>query len=91
MLNYFRDRKRLGYIVGAMLLGIVIVSFIVLYIPDFTGQLGDAPGTSVASVEGRTITAKEFLDSYRRLERMYRQQLGERYSQQMMQQLGLAG
>jgi len=78
-------------LLGAALLGFVILSFIVLYFPDFMQQAGaNAPvGGEVASVEGRSITAKEYLESYRRLERMYRTQLGERYNPAMMAQLGL--
>jgi len=88
MLGYFRNRQRLGYMVGSFLLVLVIFAFIVFYIPDFIGQ-GSAAPSEVAWVEGRPISAKAYLESYRRLERMYRAQLGERYSPALMQQLGL--
>ena len=40
MLKYFRDRKRMGYMVGVILLGLVIFAFIAFYIPDFLAPAG---------------------------------------------------
>ncbi len=37
MLKYFRNRKTFGYLVGSFLLFLVIIAFVILYIPDFVG------------------------------------------------------
>ncbi len=90
MLKYFRNRKTLGYLVGTILLGLVIVAFIVLYIPDFMGPAaGVSLSDEVARVEGISISAQQFLQRYRMQEQMYRTQLGDRYSPALMRQLGI--
>jgi peptidyl-prolyl cis-trans isomerase D len=89
MLKYFRNRKSLGWLVGAGLLLLVILAFVVFYIPDFLSPKGRA-GTSgaVAWVEGKPISSQEFLRSYQAQENQYRQQLGAQYSPELMKQLG---
>ncbi len=89
MLKYFRNRKSMGWLVGAFLLGVVILAFILLYIPDFLSPNGGATGTgNVAWVEGKPISSQEFLQSYHAQENRYRQQLGGQYSPELMKQLG---
>jgi peptidyl-prolyl cis-trans isomerase D len=89
MLKYFRNRKSLGYLVGAMLLGLVILAFVAFYIPDFLSATGAAGGSGeVAWVEGTPISSQEFLRSYRAQEQQYRQQLGAQFSPDLMRQLG---
>jgi peptidyl-prolyl cis-trans isomerase D len=88
MLKYFRDRKSLGWFVGAGLLGLVILAFVAFYIPDFLGATGATSGGQVAWVEGTPISSQEFLRSYRAQEQQYRQQLGAQYSPDLMRQLG---
>jgi peptidyl-prolyl cis-trans isomerase D len=89
MLKYFRNRKSLGYLVGAMLLGLVILAFVAFYIPDFLSATGAAGGSGeVACVEGTPISSQEFLRSYRAQEQQYRQQLGAQFSPDLMRQLG---
>ncbi len=88
MLKYFRDRKSLGYVVGALLLGLVILAFIAFYIPDFLSATGATASGEVAWVDGTPITSQEFLRSYRAQEQQYRQQLGSQFSPDLMRQLG---
>jgi peptidyl-prolyl cis-trans isomerase D len=88
MLKYFRDRKSLGYFVGAVLLGLVILAFIAFYIPDFLRATGATSSGQVAWVEGTPISSQEFLRTYRAQEQQYRQQLGAQYSPDLMRQLG---
>jgi peptidyl-prolyl cis-trans isomerase D len=88
MLKYFRDRKSLGYVVGAMLLGLVILAFIAFYIPDFLNATGATSSGEVAWIDGTPITSQEFLRSYRAQEQQYRTQLGSQFSPDLMRQLG---
>lgn len=88
MLKYFRDRRSIGWLVGAGLLFLVIAAFILLYIPDFMGPATGASTGNVAWVDGAAISAQEFLRSYRNQESRYRQQLGSQFSPDMMRQLG---
>ncbi len=88
MLKYFRDRRSLGWLVGAFLLIMVIFAFVVFYIPDFLTPTGAAGSGEVAWVEGTPISSQEFLRSYRAQEQQYRQQLGPQFSPDLMRQLG---
>ena len=84
MLKYFRNRKTIGYLVGSALLVLVILAFIVLYIPDFMGPGASASlSDEVANVEGVSISARLFLQRYRAQERMYRAQLGNQMTPAM--------
>ncbi len=71
-LAFMRRHRRWLYV----FLWIVILAFIVLYFPDFTGsRSGNGAGQAVAEVGGREISAGEFQRAYvqqrQRLERMY--------------------
>ena len=88
MLKYFRNRKSLGWLVGAFLLFLVILAFVAFYIPDFLTPTGVAGSGEVAWVEGTPISSQEFLRSYRAQEQQYRQQLGSQFSPDLMRQLG---
>src|SRR3990172_2879351 len=88
MLKYFRNRKSLGWLVGAFLLILVIFAFVAFYIPDFLRGTGVAGSGEVAWVEGPPISSQEFLRSYRAQEQQYRQQLGPQFSPDLMRQLG---
>ena len=88
MLKYFRDRKSIGWLVGAFLLVLVIFAFVAFYVPDFmTDSVGGATG-NVAWVEGTPIASAEFLRTYRAQENQYRAQLGAQFSPDLMRQLG---
>jgi peptidyl-prolyl cis-trans isomerase D len=88
MLKYFRNRKSLGWLVGAFLLILVIFAFVAFYIPDFLTGTGVAGSGEVAWVEGTPISSQEFQRSYRAQEQQYRQQLGPQFSPDLMRQLG---
>jgi peptidyl-prolyl cis-trans isomerase D len=88
MLKYFRNRKSLGWLVGAFLLVLVIFAFVAFYIPDFLTTTGVAGTGEIAWVEGTPISSQEFLRSYRAQEQQYRQQLGPQFSPDLMRQLG---
>src|SRR4029079_5562531 len=70
-------------------LAIVILAFIVLYIPSFLKQ--DAAGNNdvVASVEGRAITVGRFRQAYQRQMQSYRAQFGGNVDERMLKQLGI--
>ena len=90
MLKYFRNRKSVGWFLGAFLLMLVIVAFVALYIPDFMRPSGVAGSTGdVAWVDGDPISSRAFSRGYRVQESMYRQQMGEQYSPDLLRQLGL--
>ncbi len=89
MLKYFRNRKTIGYAVGSVMLVLVIVAFIALYLPDFMGPGGAGPSNEVANVEGISISAQQFLQTYQMQERVYRAQLGGQYNPALLKQLGL--
>lgn len=90
MLKYFRNKKTMGYLVGSGLLVLVIVAFIILYIPDFMAPAGGAiPGGEIANVAGVSISAQQFVQRYRAQERLYRAQLGNQFDPGLMKQLGL--
>ena len=88
MLKYFRNRKSLGWLVGAFLLVLVIFAFVAFYIPDFLKTTGVSRTGEIAWVEGTPISSQEFLRSYRAQEQQYRQQLGPQFSPDLMRQLG---
>src|SRR3982750_1345707 len=70
-------------------LAIVILAFIILYIPSFMRP--DAAGNSdvVASVEGREITVGRFRQAYQRQMQAYRAQFGGNVDEKMLKQLGI--
>jgi peptidyl-prolyl cis-trans isomerase D len=70
-------------------LAVVILAFIVLYIPSFLKP--DAAGNSdvVASVEGRDITVARFRQAYQRQMQAYRAQFGGNVDERMLKQLGI--
>lgn len=80
-------------------LGLVVVAFILLYIPDFIGGRrnpigGGQPGAynlndAVASVEGRRITAGEFRRTYMSQLQQYQQAYGGQMNEQLLKQLGI--
>jgi peptidyl-prolyl cis-trans isomerase D len=71
-------------------LALVILAFIILYIPSFLDQdPGAAPGDVIAEVEGREITAREFQRVYRQQIQAYQSQYGGNISEQLIRQLGI--
>ena len=82
-----RMRRHKGWLKWS--LAIVILAFIILYIPSFMEQ--DVAGNSdvVASVEGREITVGKFRQAYQRQMQAYRSQFGGNVDERMLKQLGI--
>src|SRR2546430_9112434 len=72
-------------------LGLVCLAFIIFYIPDFLrGNGADAAsGDTIASVEGRDISAGEFRRTYQAQLQAYRSAYGANMSEQLLKQLGV--
>src|SRR4026209_1295354 len=75
-------------------LAIVVLTFVLLYIPDFvqTTPTGTGAGARevVAEINGRTVTACDFQQRYVSQVAAYRQQFGGSLNSQLLRQLGLA-
>src|SRR5215471_16153834 len=72
-------------------LAIVVVSFVLLYIPSFLGDStqGAAGNSVVASVDGRDITAARFRRVYQQQMQQYRQSYGDKVDERLLKQLGI--
>jgi len=78
-------------------LGLVVLAFIVFYIPDFVGQrrpLGGREGGPsardvVAEVDGRPLRAGDFQQRYVAQVQAYRTQFGGAMNEQLLRQLGV--
>jgi peptidyl-prolyl cis-trans isomerase D len=84
-----RMRRHKGWLKWS--LAIVVVSFILLYIPSFLSEgSGVASNNSVvADVEGREITAQQFRRVYEAQIASYRQQYGGNVDERLLKQLGI--
>jgi peptidyl-prolyl cis-trans isomerase D len=89
-----RMRRHKGWLKWS--LGLVVVAFILLYVPDFIGGGNPAQGTgsyglgdSIANVEGRTITAGEFRRTYLNQLQAYQNAYGGQMNEQLLKQLGI--
>ena len=74
-------------------LAIVVLTFVLLYIPDFvqttpTGT-GAGPREVIAEINGRTVTAGDFQQRYLSQVQAYRQQFGGSLNDQLLRQLGI--
>jgi len=77
-------------------LGLVVVAFILLYIPDFLGgggpssfNVGTDLSQTIAQVEGRAITAGEFRRAYMNQVQAYQNAYGGQMNEQLLRQLGI--
>jgi peptidyl-prolyl cis-trans isomerase D len=72
-------------------LGLVVLAFVIFYIPDFLrGNGADAAaGETVARIEGQDITANEFRRTYQAQLQAYRSAYGGQMSEQLLKQLGV--
>ena len=72
-------------------LGLVVLAFVIFYIPDFLrGNGADAAaGETVARIEGQEITANEFRRTYQAQLQAYRSAYGGQMSEQLLKQLGV--
>src|SRR3979490_1856268 len=70
---------------------LVVLAFIIFYIPDFLRGSGTdaAAGETIASVEGRAITSGEFRRTYQAQLQAYRSAYGGNMSEQLLKQLGI--
>lgn len=90
ILEYFRNRRSVGWFFGAGLLGLVILAFVALYFPDFMGDPATAAmRRGVAWVDDETIPASDFLERYRQLAQQYQEQTQGQFSATLARQLGL--
>jgi peptidyl-prolyl cis-trans isomerase D len=82
-----RMRRHKGWLKWS--LAVVILAFIVLYIPSFLDQGIAGNSDIVASVEGRDITVGRFRQAYQRQMQAYRTQFGGNVDENMLKQLGI--
>ncbi len=85
-----RMRRHKGWLKWS--LGLVVVAFIILYIPDFLRAKdpsgGALPSDQIAQVDGRGVSVLEFRTAYQRQVAAYRQAYGTSVSEQLLRQLG---
>jgi len=82
-----RMRRHKGWLKWS--LGMVIVAFVILYIPSFLKPDVGSNNDVVASVEGREITVARFRQAYQRQMQAYRAQFGGNVDERMLKQLGI--
>jgi peptidyl-prolyl cis-trans isomerase D len=82
-----RMRRHKGWLKWS--LAIVILAFVVLYIPSFLNSGAAGNNDVVASVEGREITVARFRQAYQRQMQAYRSQFGGNVDERMLKQLGI--
>jgi peptidyl-prolyl cis-trans isomerase D len=89
-----RMRRHKGWLKWS--LGLVVVAFILLYVPDFIGGGNPVQGTdtyglgdSIATVNGRAITAGEFRRTYMNQLQAYQNAYGGQMNEQLLKQLGI--
>jgi peptidyl-prolyl cis-trans isomerase D len=88
-----RMRRHKGWLKWS--LGLVVVAFVLLYVPDFIGggnpNVGGtyALSDTLANVEGRRITAGEFRRTYLNQIQAYRNAYGGEMNEQLLRQLGV--
>jgi peptidyl-prolyl cis-trans isomerase D len=84
-----RMRRHKAWLQWSLVL--VVLAFIIFYIPDFLrGSGADATsGDTIASVEGHPITSGEFRRTYQAQLQAYRSAYGSNMSEQLLKQLGI--
>src|SRR5688572_17085947 len=87
-----RMRRHKGWLKWS--LGLVVLAFIVFYIPSFLDDptavgIGTAPGDVIAEVEDYNVTAGQFLQRYNAQIQAYRTAYGSGLSDQLLRQLGI--
>jgi peptidyl-prolyl cis-trans isomerase D len=72
-------------------LALVVLSFVIFYIPEFLRSTGAdaAAGEAIADVDGHEITAGEFRRTYQAQLQAYRTSYGANMSEQLLKQLGI--
>jgi peptidyl-prolyl cis-trans isomerase D len=87
-----RMRRHKGWLKWS--LALVVLTFIVFYIPDFLGRnevatVGAAPREVIAEVDGHNLTAGDFQQRYQAQIQAYRTQFGGSVNDQLLRQLGI--
>src|SRR5438874_5312863 len=82
-------RRHMGWLKWS--LGLVVLAFVIFYIPDFLRGTGAdaAAGDTVAKVAGQEISAGEFRRVYQAQLQAYRSAYGGQMSDQLLKQLGV--
>jgi peptidyl-prolyl cis-trans isomerase D len=69
---------------------LVVLAFVIAYIPSFVGTTGNASsGETIAVVEGHPISTDEFKRTYTAQMQAYRSAYGGQMSEQLLKQLGV--
>lgn len=83
-----RMRRHKGWLKWS--LALVVLTFVVFYIPDFlTTPTGAAPNEVIAEVEGEPITVGSFTRRYNAQVQAYRNAYGGQMNDQLLKQLGI--
>ncbi len=83
-----RMRRHKGWLKWS--LALVVLTFVLFYIPDFVSSTtGAAARDTVAMVEGHQITVREFQRRYSAQLQGYRQAYGSQLSEQLLRQFGI--
>lgn len=87
-----RMRRHKGWLKWS--LGLVVLAFVVFYIPSFLSDptavgIGAAPNEVIAEIEGRDVTAGQFLQRYNAQMQAYRSAYGGSLNDQILRQLGI--
>lgn len=83
-----RMRRHKGWLKWS--LALVVLTFVVFYIPDFLSiSTGAAPSQALANVEGNPITVGTFTRRYATQMNAYRQAYGGQMNEQLLRQLGI--
>jgi peptidyl-prolyl cis-trans isomerase D len=85
-----RMRRHRGWLKWS--LALVVLTFIVFYIPDFLQDptaAGASPGEVVAEVDGREVTAGQFQRRFQTQMMAYQQAYGGQMNEQLLRQLGI--
>ncbi|MSO46416.1 MAG: hypothetical protein EXQ59_06595 [Acidobacteria bacterium] len=87
-----RMRRHKGWLKWS--LGLVVLAFVVFYIPSFLDDptaigMGASPGEVIAEIDGRDVTAGQFRQRYNAQIQAYRTAYGSNLSDQLLRQLGI--
>lgn len=83
-----RMRRHKGWLKWS--LALVVLTFVVFYIPDFlTTSTGAAPSEVIAEVDGEPITVSAFTRRYNAQVNAYRNAYGGQLNDQLLRQLGI--